>query len=427
MNMGVTVLNSMLNGAYATEYFSIQRDYAENGDIKHTINKMVSLAYEVYTEFDTNATKIQKFFRNSSVTDGITDMLSFVVDFFVPRDNLWGKIVYPFYSLGLWCIYTTSSVRSGLFLIIIIFTTLLMLCKIFALFIPKWKLDRGIKSGTIRTREEAIQCAEEYSFIPILVIISLLLLAIYIISLVVYVLYLSKPIQENLFVFQYIYGRNDVLPLIYAYSNYTFKHVSLFFLILTFVLYLYSAFASAMIRIERFNITIDQLENEGGDKAGENAGALIGGSIGLFVLCAYLDINIIYALFGYALLNAITNTVSLIPPLETWIVNNFKKVLISILLLFGVSYCSVSSDEWFIEYKYSINKPLYSAITTLDSKSLNIRKEPDANSPIIGSVQPKEVIYVYQEINGFAKIRYHSSTSEYGYVSLKYITPKDKK
>lgn len=53
---------------------------------------------------------------------------------------------------------------------------------------------------------------------------------------------------------------------------------------------------------------------------------------------------------------------------------------------------------------------------------LNIRSAPNANSTVVGTLRPNQVVDVYEIVNDFAKIEYNRNTA---YVSLKYLKKRN--
>ena len=204
-NMGYGVLNSMLNGKYGVNYFTIQHRYAEGESMHSAILDMVTLACEILDNFDREATRVQRFFRGASVTDGLSDIITYMIDFVVPRDNWWGKVVSPFFELDLWFMKKGGSVRGGLFILIILFSTILLLLKVLHIVLPHKRVINMLRSGKL-DKNDSTGINDALMMGPgcILASLSIFVNLFFIVSLFVYCIYLCKPLQENILLFQNI-------------------------------------------------------------------------------------------------------------------------------------------------------------------------------------------------------------------------------
>lgn len=94
-------------------------------------------------------------------------------------------------------------------------------------------------------------------------------------------------------------------------------------------------------------------------------------------------------------------------------------VILFVLMLISVgtmalSYSSSSPSK---QDTYSSVAETTNYICTAKS-SLNVRYTPNANSRVVGSLRPRQVVEVYGMVNGFAKIKHETGVA---YVSLKYL------
>lgn len=412
-NMGYGVLNSMLNGKYGVNYFTIQHRYAEGGSMHSAILDMVTLACEILDNFDREATRVQRFFRGASVTDGLSDIITYMIDFVVPRDNWWGKVVSPFFELDLWFMKKGGSVRGGLFILIILFSAILLLLKVLHIVLSHKRVINMLRSGKL-DKNDSTGINDALMMGPgcILASLSIFVNLFFIVSLFVYCIYLCKPLQENILLLQNIYSYTDLDFIAQIYSQYQFRPMSLALLITTSVVYLFVSVLLAMNKKDLLNSDLDEA-----NKPVENAAGTIGASIAMFTVCAFIDTTLLYGLLGYLVVHMIINIVNNVSRVYKFVLDNYKKIFVTILLVGGAGFYLVT-----ISGKVSLPQQdeYYRAITTLDSKVLNVRAEADGNSTIVGSIKPGEVFEVYDVVNGFAKIKYNTK-SGFAYVSIKYI------
>ena len=187
--------NFLLRGNFGQDYFQIQSEYFEKGDIEKAVLKMAQLLSDA-NNYSISNIKIKP---GAVVYKGIDDILDFSISFLKPRSNLIGKIIKPIWSISIITIDKTLSFRKGFIALSIFFFIVL-----FILFL-------------IRTH-----ITKRRSIIHYLVIISNLMMLF---TLLVYSYFVCRPTIPNILALSTIYNF-DVSNLIELYSDYNYVPAS---------------------------------------------------------------------------------------------------------------------------------------------------------------------------------------------------------
>lgn len=151
-----------------------------------------------------------------------------------------------------------------------------------------------------------------------------------------------------------------------------------------------------------------------------------------FIIYAIVAALVMY--FGGLLVTGLMMIVLNIPIYILGIIfHSAYSLIITILLALGITiYCNYDNNSYSSSHNTyspkieqtvktqttSTPKPTTTRYKCTANSGLNIRKLPNANSQVLGTISNNQIIEVYSITNGFAKIKYKSS---YGYVSCKYI------
>ncbi len=388
-------VNHILNGTYGLEYYRIQQMYAQGGGLPQAISDMVNLCNLSYTTLMDNPSKTTKFFKGASITDFFDNTLKLVYDILTPRENTWGMIVSPFFMFAKWLIIKANSITGGLLLFFIL-----------NLFVAIGLHITAIYSAAHKRLGISTICEVSNWLLNIAAVMCI----------IVFVLWLCKPMYENIFIFESIYHQ-DGRALAEIYSNYHFSPISIYILILTGILYvIYGISSDLCIQMVKKHNNIPTPKSSTQRGVAENAGEKLGLSIGLFGIFMFIDSTIIYGLLGFVIVNLTINLISLSKPVVLFIVINYKKVLVALLALTLFSFWLLTNGK---NEEYP-QKETYTVVSTLNDKLLNVRAEPNAESRIVGSIKPDQRVEVYEVVDGFAKIQFPTQ-SGYAYVSAKYI------
>ena len=102
--------------------------------------------------------------------------------------------------------------------------------------------------------------------------------------------------------------------------------------------------------------------------------------------------------------------------------HNAYVLLITIAISLGVLFYNV--NDWSFQPKVprvvntTTNIPTTTRYKCIANTFLNVRKEPNSSSQIIGTIQRNAIVDVYDISNGFARIKYNNQDA---YISEKYI------
>lgn len=144
---------------------------------------------------------------------------------------------------------------------------------------------------------------------------------------------------------------------------------------------------------------------------------------GFWYFVGYAIIGYLVMYYGGLLITGIMMYALRIPIFILGLIfHNAYVLLITIAISLGVLFYNV--NDWSFQPKESrvvnttTNIPTTTHYKCTANTFLNVRKEPNSSSQIIGTIQRNAIVDVYDISNGFAKIKYNNS---YAYVSVKYL------
>lgn len=285
-----------LHTEFQREYFHIQRSYAEGESLPKSLDKLLKLCTKANQYAQQKASGLEKFFANGSLNDGLGDLSNFVIDFFVPCENFWGKVMYPFYALGRWGAIQANSTWSGLFLVFFIVGSLILFLLFLTVHLSKTR--KCLWLDIIRMSVEKLLLA----------------------FLLIYTFHMATPRQEVLFALDGIYNL-DISELNRIYIHQSFQPTSLWFAVLCFFCFFTKSMMALLCKLNqgiRMRMKEDRLE-EMLDKASKNVGEQLGSSLVYVGLFAYIDSSICLATSCYFLLQLFVYTVVAFPTVLHWI------------------------------------------------------------------------------------------------------------
>lgn len=300
-----------LHTTYQAQYFEIQRKYAKGEPVAESVDQLLTLCTKANQFAHKDASALARFFGNGSLSEGMGDACNFVIDCFVPKDNFWGKLMYPFYALGNWAATKAHSTWAGLFLVIVLASSLIL----FILFLTIW----GTKAG------------EDVRFLDIIrICIEKLLLAF----ILIYTFHILAPSQELLHALKGIY-QMDPQGLEQVYCRQVFRPTSGWYALLCFAAFFAKSMMSLLSKYNqgaRMGLNEDKLYNIM-DKASQNIGGKLGESIIYVGIFSFIDSSLCLGLSYYFLIQLFVYTVIAFPSLFHFIRNHAGKFMIATVLL----------------------------------------------------------------------------------------------
>lgn len=144
---------------------------------------------------------------------------------------------------------------------------------------------------------------------------------------------------------------------------------------------------------------------------------------GFWSFVGYAIIGYLVMYYGGLLITGIMMYALRIPIFILGLVfHNAYVLLITIAISLGVLFYNV--NDWSFQPKVprvvntTTNIPTTTRYKCIANTFLNVRKEPNSSSQIIGTIQRNAIVDVYDISNGFARIKYNNQDA---YISEKYI------
>lgn len=339
-----------LRTKYNQYYFEIQRQYAESGDATKAIYDMANLLRNVWYETQNNTSKFKRGF-SSEVSGLFGDVVDFILIFFKPYDNFWGKVImWPFYRFGYMSLNAFGANGS------IIWMAVIMLCCFL------FPLPKKIKVYSRSTSKYDGPLEETKWALIIYPLIVFLVIAAY---------FINKPCMENVFVLKDIYGSDT--NLIPTYLRTYPRGSSVWLILFTLAAYAFNAF---------YSIDPNTMDDDMMTQHADRTGSKLGNSIGLLFVASFVDRSIVIAflLFQIVLLSKKiiiwTNYLNRGATVR-WIASNPSKyhwiligVFFSMTILLGI--CSPSPDSPIRTFPSLAQAPIY--------KSPDINSNPQNNN-----------------------------------------------
>lgn len=271
----------LLRGQFGKDYYNIQNDYYENGDIEEAILCMSGLLSDAHVYSKSKKNNIFTKFVN---VDGINDIVDCLLSLLRPKDNIIGKTVKPIWSLSLFAAEHTSAIQRGFYLLCSVFLSVLVL-----LYIP---VVRILRKGLVEKKG---------CFFSLCVILFQIVKLLMLVTLLTYSYYLCRPSLENVLALNaaYSFDASFLKPL---YSDYNFVPAGSVVAIIASVAF---CLDNIIKDFEKANKAAKD------DNADSDTGEWAAGFFAFVVVCFLLDKTIVISFMCFYIVNVITKLIQL--------------------------------------------------------------------------------------------------------------------
>ncbi len=311
-----------LDGEYLNQYFKIQQNYAHGQAIEKAIDDMINLCLKA-NAYAQSQNGFFKRMADNPISNVFGDAYDFVTNIFIPKDNFIGKVASPFYRIACWSINKTQSTAKGLnLLFLLMFCSSMTIICIHPILIKKTRKNLHII--------DFIRVFIEWMFF---------------ISIIFYSVFLSTPSQEILYALD-IYNI-DIKNIEQAFNAYTFKHTSLFIIIMTSISYIVLNLVTATDNFKKLekegmdNNSLKEKMQEWGDKLGEK----IGTNMVSIIFFLFLDRSILLGLFMIFTLRLLIRLIIEIKPAIKFLFDHGLKVACVIIFIGFCGYQGLSNNN----------------------------------------------------------------------------------